>query len=147
MITSTVRLPKPKRKDLAEAENVANRTDVPPRKDKEEEEEDNESQQENVSDEGIDDADSDSATPLNDYLISSVSKADLELMSMQFLVFSIRNFYFISSIEKYYSDDEESFLLSVFITNGVERLKTVLTSYNPSVDDEKTKYCLIIYSF
>ena len=84
MITSTVRLPKPKRKDLIEAENVANRTDVPARKDKDDEEQDDdgESQEENVSDEGIDEEDSDSATPPNDYLISTVSKADLELMSM-----------------------------------------------------------------
>ena len=36
---------------------------------------------ENISDEGIDEGASDRETPPQDYLISTVSKADLELMS------------------------------------------------------------------
>jgi len=60
--------------------------DIPKRKDEDEEEqeEENDIKTENISDEGIEDSDSDSRTSPNDYLISSVSKTDLDLMSMLF---------------------------------------------------------------
>ena len=57
-----------------------------PKRDEEEEDEreDGEEEEDNVentSDEGIDDGDSESGAVQNDYLTSSVSKTDLELMS------------------------------------------------------------------
>ncbi|CAF4155886.1 unnamed protein product, partial [Rotaria sordida] len=133
LITSTARLPKPKRTDLIDAESVANRTDARARKDKEDEEEEdydnNNNNAENASDEGIDDAGSDSGATPNDYLISTVSKPDLELM-------------------KQYCDDD-SVSLSGFIANGVERLRLILTNntINPSNEDEKTKFDLIHKQF
>jgi len=67
--------------------------DVPVRKDEDDQqEEDDDNKAENISDEGIEDNDSDSGTIPNDYLISSVSKIDLDLMSMFY--FSSK-FYFI----------------------------------------------------
>jgi len=63
--------------------------DIPKHEDEDEEEEEeqdeqeeNDSKVENISDEGIEDSDSDSGTSPQDYLISSVSKTDLDLMSM-----------------------------------------------------------------
>ena len=35
--------------------------------------------------------------------------------------------------------------LSVFISHGVEQLKSILTTYNPSNDDERTKYDLFSF--
>lgn len=76
LITTTVRLPKPKRRDIIEAENVVSRSEAASRRESETVE------KENVSDEGIDDGDdSDSGPTQNDYLVSSVSKSDLELIS------------------------------------------------------------------
>ncbi|CAF1285150.1 unnamed protein product [Rotaria sp. Silwood1] len=85
LITTTVRLPKPKRADVIEAENIANRADARKREDEEEREEernDNNNNVENASDEGIDDRGSDAGVTKNDYLTSTVSKTDLELMSI-----------------------------------------------------------------
>ncbi len=73
--------------------------DIPKREDEDEEEEEqdeqeeNDSKVENISDEGIEDSDSESETSPQDYLISSVSKTDLDLMSMLF-IFKIRNLIF-----------------------------------------------------
>ncbi|CAF4952866.1 unnamed protein product, partial [Rotaria sp. Silwood1] len=85
LITTTVRLPKPKRADLIEAKNIANRADARKREDEEEREEernDNNNKVENASDEGIDDRGSNAGVTTNDYLTSTVSKTDLELMSI-----------------------------------------------------------------
>jgi len=70
--------------------NIQIISDIPPRGNKDEEDDDDDDNQvENISDEGIDDADSDSGSPSNDYLISSVSKSDLDLMSMSFLFWNL----------------------------------------------------------
>lgn len=55
---------------------------------------------ENVSDEGIDDgdADSDSGAATNDYLVSSVSKADLELISKDCSFSSDRSLFLIVNL-------------------------------------------------
>ncbi|CAF3476774.1 unnamed protein product [Rotaria socialis] len=136
LVTSTIRLPKPKRTDLTEAESAVNRADVRKREEKdndgEEREDDNNDNNNNnvetASDEGIDDEGSDSGTAPNDYLISTVSKADLELM-------------------KKHCDDDDSLSLSAFIANGVIQLKSILTSNNISNEDEKTKFDLIHQHF
>lgn len=94
---------------------------------------------ETVSDEGIDDADSDSGGDgSRDYLVSSVSKADLDLIS-QFIAHHVFSSFFIDLVEKHYDNDDESLLLSVFIANGVEQLKSILTTANATAVDEKTK--------
>jgi hypothetical protein len=64
--------------------------DIPKREDEDEQEEEDgedDNKIENISDEGIEDTGtgSDSGTPPNDYLISSVSKFDIDLMSMLFI--------------------------------------------------------------
>lgn len=57
--------------------------DIPKREDDDEEiDNDDDNKTENISDEGIEDNGSDSGITPNDYLISSVSKTDLDLMSM-----------------------------------------------------------------
>ena len=61
-------------------------SDTRARKDKYEDDADD-NRTEKISDEGIDDGGSDEETPLNDYLISTVSKTDLDLMSRSFLKF------------------------------------------------------------
>jgi len=92
LITSTIRLPKPKPKDLIDAETLVNRTGIINNysictvyklfSDKEQQQQDEDNNAENISDEGIDDPGSDSGTAPYDYLVSSVSKNDLDLMSM-----------------------------------------------------------------
>ncbi|CAF4620321.1 unnamed protein product [Rotaria sp. Silwood1] len=110
------------------------------REDKEEEEEEGEGEgeerndhnnAENASDEGIDDAGSDAGTTTNDYLISTVSKSDLELM------------------KKHCDSDNDSLSLSGFIANGIEQLKSILTNNNnnQSNEDEKIKFDLIHKQF
>ena len=62
--------------------------DIPAREEEEEEEGDeDDNKTENISDEGIEDAGSDSGATPNDYLMSSVSKADLYLLSMLFIYY------------------------------------------------------------
>lgn len=110
LIASTVRLPKPKRKELAEAEKVVQRIGSSTRIDrvdfefvdrqwtfacleaanqKNDEDDENENVEEqekdeileSVSDEGIEDVDTASTTTYNDYLVSTVSRVDLDLIS------------------------------------------------------------------
>ncbi|CAF1032650.1 unnamed protein product [Adineta ricciae] len=121
LIRTTVRLPKPKRKDILDAEQLANRTDTSTHKD--------DHGGENASDEGIDDGESDSGAAPYDYLLSTVSKADLDL------------------IKKHYEDEEESLPLNVFIANGVEQLKALLVDTTPSPDEETNKFDLIHNQF
>jgi hypothetical protein len=107
LITSTVRLPKPKPKDLIDAETLVNRTGIINNysictvyklfsdKEHQQQQQDEDNNAENISDEGIDDPGSDSGTAPYDYLVSSVSKSDLDLMSMWFnLINSLFYFYF-----------------------------------------------------
>lgn len=57
-------------------------SDVPPRKTDDDEEEDDEFEKmDDISDEGIEEGASDRDSPPRDYLISTVSKVDLDLMS------------------------------------------------------------------
>ncbi|CAF1326895.1 unnamed protein product [Adineta steineri] len=131
LIVSTVRLPKPKRKDLIDAESLVNRSDVSKHEEEEREDDNEDNNTDNISDEGIDDPNSDSGTPTYDYLHSSVSKTDLDLL------------------KKYYYDDDESLPLSVFIAQGVEQLKSLLIDNNnsPTNDEEKTKFDSIHKNF
>lgn len=67
--------------------------DIPKRQDNDDDDQldddnDDDNKTENISDEGIEDNGSDSGTSPNDYLISSVSKTDLDLMSI-FNIFEI----------------------------------------------------------
>jgi hypothetical protein len=90
-------LPKPKPKDLIDAETLVNRTGIINNysicivdlifklfsdKEHQQQQQDEDNNAENISDEGIDDIGSDSGTAPYDYLVSSVSKNDLDLMSM-----------------------------------------------------------------
>ena len=122
---------------------LAKRQEQEEQEEQEEKEEQKQEQQEenpdSNSDEGIDDTGSDSGAAYNDYLVSSVSKTDLELISNFNL---LKNFYFCifcQFLEQHYSNDDESLLISVFIVDGVERLKSILTINNPSNNDEKIK--------
>ncbi|UJR24993.1 hypothetical protein I4U23_006354 [Adineta vaga] len=118
LISSTIRLPKPKRKDIMDAEQLANRIDSSTHKGTNTDD----NNLENTSDEGIDDGGSDSGAAPYDYLLSSVSKTDLEL------------------IKKHYDDEEESLPLNIFLANGVEQLKSLLTDASPSNDEETNKF-------
>ena len=45
---------------------------------------------------------------------------------------------------KHYGNDNDSISLSMFVANGAEQLKTILTTNNPSNDDDRTKYYSIV---
>lgn len=56
----------------------------------------------------------------------------MEIRNVLFRIFFLK--------EKYCNSDDESLSLTVFIANGVQKLKSILTNNNVSHEDEKTKY-------